>query len=368
MLRTRMVKSTGLQAVCFIIILMAVILLSGCTDYIKQVQDFFTENSDPVLRRAEPYIKPIDVENATLRAMAASIVKGGPTGDKDYQVNAIYRYIVEHYSYYSDPRSREYIQPPYETIAIGGGDCEDLSILTCSLLENLGIRTYLVLTDNHAYCLASGVDEGKLRRYAEQSLLSQVAADYNAREGGNAMKAEDGKLFTLREDNTQAAIKGGYVWYYGGNGSKLSDPIISMDWRYEIESSSPITVYVVPSKQDYEAICKGQPFNFYPGTDAKNVVSLRDSCEGMSTNGGLVIENDGNNDAIVKVSIKKYNYYRTDGIFKDMNMTFYTINNQTCVVLDTTAGKYGYPGLAQKSQTGERIAIDPVTRQYYYLG
>jgi len=33
-----------------------------------------------------------------------------------------------------------------------------------------------------------------------------------------------------------------------------------------------------------------------------------------------------------------------------------------------TAGKYGYPGLAQKNQTGERIAIDPVTRQYYHLG
>ena len=361
-----MVKSAGLKALCMAV-LIAAILLSGCA-YIGQVQDAFLGNADPVLRRAEPYIKPIDVENATLRAMAASIVKGGPAGDRDYQVNAIYRYIVENFSYYSDPRSREYIQPPYETIAIGGGDCEDLSILACSLLENLGIRTYLVLTDSHAYCLASGVDEGRLRKYAEQSLLSQVAADYNAREGGSAMKAENGKLLSVREENIEEAIKGGYAWYYGGDGSRLSDSIISMDWRYEIKSSAPITVYVVPSRQDYEAICRRQPFSFYPGTDVKDVVSLTDSCEGMSTNGGLVIVNDNDYDAIVKIGIKKYSYYNTDEILKDMNMTFYAINNQTCVVLDLTAGKYGYPGLAQKNQTGERIAIDPVTRQYYHLG
>jgi hypothetical protein len=103
------------------------ILLSGCTGIVGQIQDQLARSSDPVLQRAGPYIKPIDTENATLRAMAVSVVNGGPNGDTEYQVNKIYRNIVEQYSYYSDPRSRDYIQPPFETIAIRGGDCEDLS-------------------------------------------------------------------------------------------------------------------------------------------------------------------------------------------------------------------------------------------------
>ena len=46
---------------------------------------------------------------------------------------------------------------------IGGGDCEDLTILLNSYLENLGIETYLVLTDNHAYTLACDIDPKKLK-------------------------------------------------------------------------------------------------------------------------------------------------------------------------------------------------------------
>ncbi len=349
-------------------ILVLAILLSGCTGYVEQFQGWLAQNSDPALRKSEPYIQAIDTENATLRAMAVSAVGGGPNGDKEYQVNKAYRYVVDQYSYYSDPRSREYIQPPYETIAIRGGDCEDLSILLCSLLENLGIRTYLVLTDNHAYCLASGVDIERLKGYARQSLLERLADEYNAKNGGESMVTDGEKLYRLTEEHESTTVRGGYAMYFGGNGSRLEDPISSVDWEYEVESSAPITVYLVPSRSDYEALCENRPFNACSGTEARNVVRLSGSFQGMGTNGGLVLKNDGRISAIVAVKVKKHINYATDDVLTGLKFTTYAINNRTCVVLDPTAGKYGYPGFSPANDTGERLAIDPVTKHYNYLG
>ena len=47
------------------------------------------------------------------------------------------------------------IQLPAETLARGTGDCDDLSVLTASLLEALGVRTLLVATPEHILVAAS---------------------------------------------------------------------------------------------------------------------------------------------------------------------------------------------------------------------
>jgi hypothetical protein len=47
--------------------------------------------------------------------------------------------------YVSDPRaSVEYVQFPEQTFQLKGGDCDDLSVAYCSLLESVGIQTALV--------------------------------------------------------------------------------------------------------------------------------------------------------------------------------------------------------------------------------
>lgn len=91
--------------------------------------------SDPVIQRAAPYINKIVFDDINLRTQAASIVRGCPSSDKECQINKLYRYVIENYDYYSDPRSGEFIQSPSETMKIKGGDCEDLTILLNSLLE-----------------------------------------------------------------------------------------------------------------------------------------------------------------------------------------------------------------------------------------
>ena len=57
-----------------------------------------------------------------------------------------------------DPRFRDFIQSTDETIQLGGGDCEDLTILLNSLLENIGIKTYMVVSEEHVYSLACGLN------------------------------------------------------------------------------------------------------------------------------------------------------------------------------------------------------------------
>jgi hypothetical protein len=47
--------------------------------------------------------------------------------------------------YTADPRATaEYVQFPKQTIELKGGDCDDLSVAYCSLLESVGIQTALV--------------------------------------------------------------------------------------------------------------------------------------------------------------------------------------------------------------------------------
>jgi hypothetical protein len=62
-----------------------------------------------------------------------------------YKTKTIFNELVKTLIYTSDPRaSAEYVQFPNETIKLKGGDCDDLSVLFSSLLENAGIETALV--------------------------------------------------------------------------------------------------------------------------------------------------------------------------------------------------------------------------------
>jgi len=122
-----------------IVLIISTVVISGCLQEESPTKSPTTTQlpktevtSDPIIQRAEPYISEIVFDDINLRKQAASIVSECPSGDKECQVNKLYRYIVENYNYYSDPRSGEFIQSPSETMNIKGGDCEDLTILLIS--------------------------------------------------------------------------------------------------------------------------------------------------------------------------------------------------------------------------------------------
>jgi tetratricopeptide (TPR) repeat protein/DNA-binding beta-propeller fold protein YncE len=47
----------------------------------------------------------------------------------------------------------DYVQYPRETLRLRSGDCDDLSVLFCALLENLGIRTAMVDVPGHVFVI-----------------------------------------------------------------------------------------------------------------------------------------------------------------------------------------------------------------------
>jgi len=353
-------------------ILLVVVAFSGCIEEETpaKVPETATQPpetkviSDPVVQRADPYISEIVFEDVSLRTQAASIVRGCPSGDKECQINKLYRYVIENYDYYSDPRSREFIQSPSETMKIKGGDCEDLTILLSSLLENLGVKTYIILTETHAYCLACDVDTEDLWQYIQESIITQVAQDLGQK-GDMRGVIENGNLFVVEEKQQTFVLDAGHLYYYGGDGSKFTSPIEYMNIKYDVSSSQPLTIYVVPSRAEFELLSEGHTCTHYPSCQKQNILRISDSCDGLTNYGGLILENDNRYDATVDLNMQFYFYHSSYEFLADQEILYYNVDNQKCIVLDATAGKYGYPGYGANLE-GEKIAIDPITKEYFF--
>ena len=68
---------------------------------------------------------------------------------KKYGIN----YVIDPTSVFStsDTVAVDFLQFPYQTLLYHGGDCDDLSILNCSLFESLGIETAFITIPGHIY-------------------------------------------------------------------------------------------------------------------------------------------------------------------------------------------------------------------------
>ena len=330
----------------------------------------FLNSSDPVISRAEPYLDEIILEDINLRKKAIEITKNCPSGDKECQINQIYQYMVKDCNYYSDPRKEEFIQTPFETLQLGGGDCEDLTILLNSLLENIGIETYLVLTENHAYSLACGIDRELLYDYIQESLTELIAKELG-KEQELKVIINNGEIYLVDEINQEFNLDEGEIYYYGGDGSDLEYPLEYLDIEYSISSSEPVDIYIVPTREDFNLFVDSEIFMNYESCQNKNIISISDDCHGLDQYGGIIIQNtDFEKDIISSLNIKFSFKYFSDNILaellEDKGVTCYNINNKTCVVLDATAGEYSYAGYDGELE-GEKIAIDPFTKEYYSL-
>ena len=82
---------------------------------------------------------------------------------KAYGIN----YVVDPTSVFStsDTVAVDFLQFPYQTLLYHGGDCDDLSILNCSLFEALGIQTAFITIPGHIYmAYDSGLAENQADR------------------------------------------------------------------------------------------------------------------------------------------------------------------------------------------------------------
>ena len=327
--------------------IIVIVVASPLTCHIVEIEPY-------EVRLAKPYIEKIVLDDAELTELAEGIVQGYP--DREGQVNAIYRYIVEDFTYIADPEDTESIQSPFETLDVKGGDCEDLAILACSLLGNIVIKTYLVLTENHAYALVSGIDSDNLWRYINKSLREQFVEDRD-------MVSSIDEAFQL---------KAGYVYYYGGDGrvfpieaATFGDSVVkieSLEIDYSVSSSEPLNIYILPSKDEFDSLVERRSFEHYPDCQGQGVYEMQSTCE-IPRYGGIALQNPTSRNAMVNARVAfGYKVY-----FEGLKVTYYTLEGEQAVVLELTAGKYGYPGYSPMAEAERKFAIDPVTEEYFSI-
>ncbi len=91
------------------------------------------------------------------------------------------QYVVDPNSAYADnagSASVDFLQFPYQTLAYRGGDCDDLSILVCSMLEALDIRTAFLTIPEHI-CIAfdTGLKSYEAKKYIPDMDAAIVRGD-----------------------------------------------------------------------------------------------------------------------------------------------------------------------------------------------
>ena len=64
-------------------------------------------------------------------------------------------------------------------------------------------------------------------------------------------------------------------------------------------------------------------------------------------------------DAKVTFSYKVY--------FEGLKVTYYTLEGEQAIVLELTAREYGYPGYSPLVEAERKLAIDPMTEEYFSL-
>jgi len=293
-------------------------------------------NEDPIVKSARPYVDEIVLNDANIRNKALSISSDCSSGETECQVNEIYRYVVENYEYQNDPINKEKIKSPSKTIFDEGGDCEDFAILLSSLLENIDIETYLVLTDDHAYALACGIDINALEQ--------EVIESFNRNEN-------------LLDETV--ILDSYYAYYYGWDGEDAEQAFI-LD--YEVSSDRSIDVIVTSSSESLDKWANRESYDSYASCSRRDVKQYHGTCT-MNKYGGLLIINENSGKARVNVKINiKYN----DLNLEEFKTSFEEVDKEDCIILDGTGGEYSYPGYSEEIKEA-RVAISPSTGEYYVL-
>ena len=177
-------------------------------------------------RQAAAFVSPRDSCAQKFARQVKSIVKSSLRDDipkniqyagalfcalKDYGIN----YVIDPSSAYSDNTGGltvDFLQFPYQTLSYHGGDCDDLSIMNCSLLEAIGIKTAFITIPGHIYI---GFDSGVSPQDAERLI---PGARYVIRDGVVWIPYE----ITLCTDTFDLALKTGYSqWQKAGENAAL---------------------------------------------------------------------------------------------------------------------------------------------------
>lgn len=87
----------------------------------------------------------LSATRAALGASAAAADSADPRLRNFFRARTLFDALSGRLLYVHDPRgSQDHVQYPSETLDLRGGDCDDLTVLFCSMLSSIGIRTAFV--------------------------------------------------------------------------------------------------------------------------------------------------------------------------------------------------------------------------------
>ena len=100
----------------------------------------------------------IGLRDPYTRELAACIIRPCGARDDMCEVQAVWDFIEAHVKYVADPRTVDTFTVLRRTLEMGIGDCDDLAIAECTILEAIGfqtsfrvVRTVDSSTWNHVY-------------------------------------------------------------------------------------------------------------------------------------------------------------------------------------------------------------------------
>ncbi len=144
----------------------------------------------------EDRLEFVDYTSDSMKALAATMLektaKMTEVERADYVLKFVQK-ITEYQSDYALSDDGEYWKYPIETLVQRGGDCEDTSILYCSLMQAMGYKTALLIYDGYLYS-----DEGG-------HMAAGIALDYVK---GGSYYSEDGLKYYYCETTSDEMFVG----------------------------------------------------------------------------------------------------------------------------------------------------------------
>lgn len=263
--------------------------------------------------RYQRYLDAIVPESDALRALAYSKIKDCPAGDRTCVLTELYRFVQHDIGYLADPVAREHIQSPQATLQIGAGDCEDLSILLASLLDNVGIPNYLVFTETHAYTMACEVDPLTIVPTLEQRYATQQPP--------------------VQREETR------WIQPHSLSVTRLN-ATAPTQVDIDLHTNGPLDWMVVPSQHDVEAIQQRRPYQTYPSCSREHVTSFRSTCV-IPVGAPLVAYNRQEAPIELALTVR----YQLRPVLPTLPpLKTYAVNGAQCLPLDPSIKGQAYPG------------------------
>jgi predicted transglutaminase-like cysteine proteinase len=161
---------------CGIILGLLTVSGSSCNNYIVRPESSIASWLPATESEFKSYITP---ECPSVNEALRDILGDPPYELSKIGFDVIRDWVANNIDYMSDEKrwGEDYWQTPEETLSYRTGDCEDFSILLCSLLRTYGIdadRVYVALgidddEDGHAFLLEDWYRDGEWRRVESQA-------------------------------------------------------------------------------------------------------------------------------------------------------------------------------------------------------